>query len=132
MTAAGLAQGAARDQRQGRRGRLLLRRRHGQLPGDARARSGGRRRVLRQRAEPRGRAEDQGRAADSVGRSGRAHQRELAGVRGGAEGGQRALRAPPVSRTQHGFNNDTTPRFDAAAAKLAWERTLAHFNKHLR
>ena len=34
--------------------------------------------------------------------------------------------------TQHGFNNDTTPRFDAAAAKLAWERTLTHFNKHLR
>jgi carboxymethylenebutenolidase len=31
-----------------------------------------------------------------------------------------------------GFNNDTTPRFDAAAAKLAWERTLALFNKHLR
>ena len=34
--------------------------------------------------------------------------------------------------TQHGFNNDTTPRFDAAAAKLSWERTLALFNKHLR
>jgi carboxymethylenebutenolidase len=34
--------------------------------------------------------------------------------------------------TQHGFNNDTTPRYDAAAAKLAWQRTLAHFNKHLR
>jgi carboxymethylenebutenolidase len=34
--------------------------------------------------------------------------------------------------TQHGFNNDTTPRYDAAAAKLAWERTLAHFNKYLR
>jgi carboxymethylenebutenolidase len=34
--------------------------------------------------------------------------------------------------TQHGFNNDTTPRFDAAAAKLAWERTVAHFNTHLR
>jgi carboxymethylenebutenolidase len=34
--------------------------------------------------------------------------------------------------TQHGFNNDTTPRFSADAAKLAWERTLAHFNKHLR
>ena len=32
----------------------------------------------------------------------------------------------------HGFNNDTTPRFDAAAAKLAWERTVAHFNKYLR
>ena len=34
--------------------------------------------------------------------------------------------------TQHGFNNDTTPRFDAAAAKLAWERTVAHLNKRLR
>ena len=34
--------------------------------------------------------------------------------------------------TQHGFNNDTTPRFDAAAAKLAWSRTVAFFNKNLR
>ncbi len=34
--------------------------------------------------------------------------------------------------TQHGFNNDTTPRFDAASAKLAWERTVAFFNKNLR
>jgi len=34
--------------------------------------------------------------------------------------------------TQHGFNNDTTPRFDAAAAKLAWERTLGFFQRHLR
>ena len=34
--------------------------------------------------------------------------------------------------TQHGFNNDTTPRFDAAAAKLAWERTTAFFNAQLR
>lgn len=34
--------------------------------------------------------------------------------------------------TQHGFNNDTTPRFDAAAAKLAWDRTLAFFNQQLR
>jgi carboxymethylenebutenolidase len=34
--------------------------------------------------------------------------------------------------TQHGFNNDTTPRYDAAAAKLAWERTLAFFNANVR
>ncbi|WP_027157879.1 dienelactone hydrolase family protein [Methylobacter luteus] len=33
---------------------------------------------------------------------------------------------------QHGFNNDTTPRFDEAAAKLAWERTIHFFNTHLR
>ena len=33
--------------------------------------------------------------------------------------------------TQHGFHNDTTPRYDEAAAKLSWQRTLAHFKKHL-
>lgn len=33
--------------------------------------------------------------------------------------------------TQHGFNNDTTPRYDAAAAKLAWDRTLVFFKEHL-
>jgi len=34
--------------------------------------------------------------------------------------------------TQHGFNNDTTPRFDAAAAKTAWERTLAFLAQTLK
>jgi carboxymethylenebutenolidase len=34
--------------------------------------------------------------------------------------------------TQHGFNNDTTPRFDAAAAGQAWQRTIAFFNRTLR
>lgn len=34
--------------------------------------------------------------------------------------------------TQHGFHNDTTPRFDAAAADLAWQRTLGFFRQHLR
>ena len=34
--------------------------------------------------------------------------------------------------TQHGFNNDTTPRFDEAQAKVAWGRTLALFNRTLR
>jgi carboxymethylenebutenolidase len=34
--------------------------------------------------------------------------------------------------TQHGFNNDTTPRFDAAAAKTAWDRTLAFFAQTLK
>jgi carboxymethylenebutenolidase len=31
----------------------------------------------------------------------------------------------------HGFHNDTTPRFDKTAAALAWERTLEHFQAHL-
>ncbi len=33
--------------------------------------------------------------------------------------------------TQHGFHNDSTPRYKPEAAKLAWERTLAHFRKYL-
>jgi carboxymethylenebutenolidase len=33
--------------------------------------------------------------------------------------------------TEHGFNNDTTPRYDAAAAQLAWSRTLALFKAQL-
>jgi carboxymethylenebutenolidase len=32
---------------------------------------------------------------------------------------------------QHGFNNDTTPRYDEANAKLAWQRTIAFFKTHL-
>jgi carboxymethylenebutenolidase len=35
-------------------------------------------------------------------------------------------------KANHGFHNDTTPRYDEAAAKLAWDRTLAWFNKYLR
>lgn len=34
--------------------------------------------------------------------------------------------------TQHGFNNDTTPRYDRAAASLAWQRTVEFFNENLR
>ena len=52
---------------------------------------------------------------------------------------EKALQAAQVSYerhlypgTQHGFNNDTTPRYDAAAAKLAWERTVAFFKKYVR
>ena len=33
--------------------------------------------------------------------------------------------------TQHGFHNDSTPRYKEAEAKLAWERTVAFFRKHL-
>jgi carboxymethylenebutenolidase len=52
---------------------------------------------------------------------------------------ERALKAAKVEYerhlypgTQHGFNNDTTPRYDEEAAKLAWERTIAFLNKHVR
>jgi len=35
-------------------------------------------------------------------------------------------------KTNHGFHNDTTPRYEEAAAKLAWQRTIDHFNKTLK
>lgn len=35
-------------------------------------------------------------------------------------------------KANHGFHNDTTPRYDEAAAKLAWERTIAFFNETLK
>jgi carboxymethylenebutenolidase len=50
-----------------------------------------------------------------------------------------ALQANDVDYTMHmypdvnhGFHNDTTPRYDEAAATLAQERTIAFFNEHLR
>lgn len=51
---------------------------------------------------------------------------------------ERALKANGVSYeaftysgTRHGFHNNSTPRYDEAAAKLAWDRTIAFFKKHL-
>ena len=52
---------------------------------------------------------------------------------------EEALKAAKVSYqayvypgVEHGFNNDTTPRYDAAAARLAWQRTVAFLDQHLR
>ena len=36
------------------------------------------------------------------------------------------------ANTEHGFNNDTTPRYDEKAAALAWQRTIEFFNQMLR
>jgi carboxymethylenebutenolidase len=61
------------------------------------------------------------------------------GVNAGIPAYEAALKANKKAYTlymyegkQHGFHNDTTPRYDEAAAKLAWARTLEFFNKHLR
>jgi carboxymethylenebutenolidase len=61
------------------------------------------------------------------------------GVNAGIEAYEAALKANNKTyvkyvydNTQHGFHNDTTPRYDEAAAKLAWTRTLEHFNKYVR
>jgi len=61
------------------------------------------------------------------------------GVNGGWPAYEAALKANNKTYTayvyegtQHGFHNDTTPRYDEAAAKLAWQRTVDFFNKYLR
>jgi carboxymethylenebutenolidase len=60
-------------------------------------------------------------------------------INGGWPAYEEALKANHVTYTayvydgvNHGFHNDTTPRYDEAAAKLAWQRTLEFFNKYLR
>ena len=62
-----------------------------------------------------------------------------AGITGRWPAFEEALKANHVTYTayiyegaNHGFHNDTTPRYDEAAAKLAWQRTLDFFNKYLR
>jgi carboxymethylenebutenolidase len=61
------------------------------------------------------------------------------GVNAGIEAYEAALKANKkkykvfmYEGKQHGFHNDTTPRYDADAAKLAWERTLEFFKKNLK
>ena len=61
------------------------------------------------------------------------------GINAGWPAWERALkqnevryRAYTYAGVQHGFHNDTTPRYDEAAAKLAWSRTLAFFNENLK
>ena len=59
-------------------------------------------------------------------------------INGGWPAYEEALKANHVTYSayiyegaNHGFHNDTTPRYDEAAAKLAWQRTLDFFNKYL-
>ena len=47
-------------------------------------------------------------------------------------GGARAARGSYLQGANHGFHNDTTPRYDEAAAKEAWRHTLDWFNKYLK
>jgi len=60
-------------------------------------------------------------------------------ITGGWPAYEEALKANHVTYSayvyegaNHGFHNDTTPRYDEAAAKLAWQRTIDFFNKYLK
>ena len=59
-------------------------------------------------------------------------------INAGATAYEEALKAAKVKATvykypgtQHGFNNDTTPRYDKPSAELAWKRTIDFFKKNL-
>ena len=64
---------------------------------------------------------------------------EDANINKGIPGFEEALKANKVRyemhtypNTQHGFHNDTTPRYDEGAAKLSWQRTVDFFNKNVK
>jgi carboxymethylenebutenolidase len=63
------------------------------------------------------------------------HDTRITGMWPGFEAGLRASGASYAVQvypgTQHGFHNNSTPRYDQTAAKLAWERTIAFFRQHL-
>lgn len=44
----------------------------------------------------------------------------------------KAYTAYIYDNVNHGFHNDTTPRYDKAAAELAWQRTINFFKEHLK
>ena len=121
------------SQRQDRRGRLLLRRRHCQHVCRAHARPRGRGAVLRRPARaPRSAAKIK--APLLIHYAGNDER-----INAGWPAYEDALKANGVKyemfmypNTQHGFHNDSTPRYDEAAAKLAWSRTVAFFKANVK
>ena len=127
-----VAEGASGMHGQDRRGGLLLRRRHRQHARRAHARPRGIGAVLRRAAE----AEDVAKIKAPL----LIHYAGLdERINAGWPAYEAALKANKVRyeafiypKRNHGFHNDTTPRYDEAAAKLAWQRTVDFFNKNLR
>jgi carboxymethylenebutenolidase len=56
---------------------------------------------------------------------------QLPGYEAALKANHKTYEAYVYAKANHGFHNDTTPRYDKAAAELAWERTLTFFKKHL-
>ena len=124
------AQKPARRQRQSGRGRLLLGRRDGQ-PDRGRRRPLARRRSAVLRPSPRSVARAPGRGGDAAPlcRPGRTGERDRPALGRGASRRRQERRSRHVyPGVNHAFHNDTSAeRYNADAAKLAWERTLAFF-----
>ncbi len=56
----------------------------------------------------------------------------IAGYEAALKANNKVFESHMYEGKQHGFHNDTTPRYDEASAKLAWSRTLGWFKKYLR
>jgi carboxymethylenebutenolidase len=56
---------------------------------------------------------------------------QLPGYEASLKAHHKSYEAFVYAQANHGFHNDTTPRYDKAAAELSWERTLGFFKKHL-
>ena len=134
VAAVELAEGAEGSEGQDRRRGLLLGRRDRQLSWPrALPDLGAGVAFYGSAPDPRGRGQDQG--ARCIIQSAETDER----INAAWPAYETALKAANVKYerhlypgTQHGFNNDTTPRYDAAAAKLAWDRTIAFFKKNLK
>ena len=116
-------------ERQAGRRRLLLRRRGREPARGAAPRARRGRGLLRPPADRGGRAEDQGASPAPLRR-----QRSSSSTAGipafeaALKANGKAYELYVYQGAQHGFHNDTTPRYDEAAAKLAWQRTIDFFN----
>jgi carboxymethylenebutenolidase len=55
----------------------------------------------------------------------------MAGLRKALKANNKDYQAFIYPDVNHGFHNNTTPRYDEEAAKLAWQRTMEFFKKHL-
>ena len=60
------------------------------------------------------------------------HHRELAELSKGADAANVKYEEYVYQGAQHGFHNDSTPRYDKASADLSWQRTIAFFNKTVK
>ena len=56
---------------------------------------------------------------------------QLPGYEAALKANGKTYEAFVYAKANHGFHNDTTPRYDKGAAELSWERTLGFFKKHL-
>ena len=72
------------------------------------------------------------RAREKNGSLGKFVQADLNNLEVALKENKKEYTAHIYEEVNHGFHNDTTPRYDEASAKLAWQRTIDFFNEKLK